>query len=65
MKTKAKLFYQFLVGFLSVFGLTNPMNAIIKRSDQPCDTEKLSKDWRNIGNDINRSYERFKSESFQ
>lgn len=65
MKTKTTLLYQFLVGFLSVFGLINPSNILPKRSNQNCDTAKLYKDWRNVGSDINKSYERFKQESFQ
>lgn len=65
MKTKFILLYQFAVGFLSVFGLASPINNMPKKSDQSCDTEKLCNDWLNVGSDINKSYEQFKSEPFQ
>lgn len=65
MTTKTKLLYQFLVGFLSVFGLSNPISGILKRQS-PCeDVEKIGKDWINVGGDINKAYEQFKSESCQ
>ncbi|MDR1879638.1 MAG: hypothetical protein LBQ78_01725 [Tannerellaceae bacterium] len=62
MKTKVKLFYHFSAGFLSVFFLFNPLSIFPKKSSQSKDSEKLSKDWNNIGNDIIKSYEQFKSE---
>jgi hypothetical protein len=62
MKTKIALMCQFMAGFLSVFGLANIIKSNIKHFDQSKDSEKLSRDWKNIGGDITKSYEQFKSE---
>lgn len=62
MKTKVTLLCQFVAGFLSVFGLSNPAKDNIKISNQSRDVEKLYGDWSKVGNDINKSYEQFKSE---
>jgi hypothetical protein len=66
MKKKAKLFHQFSAGFLSAFipafFLANPFGLFPKKSAHPNDVKNLSGDWSNIGNDIKKSYEQFKSE---
>jgi len=62
MKTKIALICQFMAGLLSVFGLADIVKSNIKHFDQSKDTEKLLKDWKNIGGDITKSYEQFKSE---
>lgn len=62
MKTKATFFYQFMVGFLSVFGLASPIADFIKERNCRSDMENLRNDWANVGGDITNAYEQYKSE---
>jgi hypothetical protein len=62
MKTKMNLFYHFTQGFLSVFWLVKPTLSISRKSGSRNDTENLRSDWINIGKDMQKSYEQFKTE---
>ena len=64
-KTARHLFYSFVSGSLSLFGLTNPFKYIQNGSDPEADFYNISRDWNNVGRDIYNSYEKYKSEYCQ
>lgn len=63
MKTKIRFFYYFMSGIMSVFGFALPTTKNMQGRSVSEDTENLKGDWRNIGGDITKAYEQFKSES--
>ena len=52
----------FVSGFLYVFGLSeNPTIYLNTKYREQNDTNEMVKDWKNIGTDIQKSYEKFKT----
>jgi len=52
----------FVSGFLNVFGLgENPSAYFEMKYRRQNDSEKIRKDWNNIGIDIQKSYEQYRS----
>ena len=62
MVKKSVYLYSFVSGFLYVFGLSeNPSRYLNKKFREQNDNDEIAKDWENIGTDIQKSYEKFKS----
>jgi hypothetical protein len=61
---KNSLLYYFLGGFLFVFGLVdNPIRSLKYRFKKDNDMENIKRDWINVGNSIQKAYEKAKTES--
>ena len=61
MNAKMNLFYHFTSGFLSVFRLAKPTILSPKKTGSEDDAKNLQSDWINVGKDIRKSYEQFKT----
>lgn len=49
---------EFFLGFLYFFGLNdNPMMLKLRKRREESDSDRLSGDWYNVGNDIRKAYE--------
>jgi len=64
-KTTRGFFYSFISGSLSIFGLGNPLNNLYIENESEEDARNIFSDWNNIGNDMRKSYEKYKSEHLQ
>ena len=56
------LFVIFLDSVMYFFSLAeNPIEKCRKQRQERTDTENMAQDWYNVGNDIRRAYEKYKS----
>jgi|GEM_PF-1606750 hypothetical protein len=59
---RKSLMHTFLKGILYFFSLNeNPIEEYDRRRKEKNDLERMCSDWYNVGNDIRRAYEKYKS----
>lgn len=59
---RKSLMHFFLKGILYFFSLNeNPIEEYNRRRMEKSDLERMRSDWYNVGNDIRRAYEKYKS----